>query len=512
MSDTSLSDLLSKLNPSTRKALEDLVKNKAEKEAQNRFNLEDVLFDKQLEVFSNESKRWAIVASRRAGKSYFIAAYLLSFALNNPRTLNLYVGLTRESAKNVLWSIITELIDTYKLPCKANGHLLEIDFENKARILVRGAKDKATIERFRGMKLSNCVIDEAQSFGNLLVESLVTEIVIPALGDLDGRMIISGTPDPLCNSVLYKVWEGSKPFGGFERFHWSVADNKKFPRFDKITPEQYFDEVCRSSGMTRDDPKFKREYLGLWAKEEGGLVYGFNPKTDYVNCVPPEVTDWRYVISCDAGFIDSDAIIVCAYSPSHDKAYVVDAYTDDKQSITSFIDAIMTFKSKYSPSHVIIDSGGGGLKIVEEIRERYKVMATAAQKYSPKSIGCAIVASEFKLGRLKLIYNEEVEELGLQLQNIFWRTRIGANGVEERYIPDGRQVKGKENKVLGDDLSDALLYAMRYLKTYNYHAPDSDLTPEEKVRSLIQQHKDTLVKKYKENQIDFNPNEKTSWY
>ena len=116
------------------------------------------------------------------------------------------------------------------------------------------------------------------------------------------------------------------------------------------------------------------------------------------------------------------------------------------------------------------------------------------------------------MGRLKLIYNEEVEELGLQLQSIFWRTRIGANGVEERVIPDGHQVKGQGNKVLGDDLCDSLLYAMRYLKTFNYRPPDADLTPEERVRSLIQQHKDALVKKYKDNQVDFNPNEKTSWY
>jgi hypothetical protein len=264
--------------------------------------------------------------------------------------------------------------------------------------------------------------------------------------------------------------------------------------------------------MTRDDPKFKREYLGLWAKEEGGLVYGFNPKTDYVNCVPPEVTDWRYIISCDAGFIDSDAIIVCAYSPSHDKAYVVDDYTDDKQSITSFIDAIMAFKSKYAPSHVIIDSGGGGLKIVAELNERYKINATPALKYNPKALGCAIVAAEFKLGRLKLVLNEAVEEYGMQLSSIFWRTRIGSNGVEERYVPDGRQVKGQGNKTLGDDLCDCGLYAIKYLKTFNYRPPDADLTPEERVLNMIENHKAQLVKRYNANQVDFDPNQKSDWY
>jgi hypothetical protein len=316
----------------------------------------------------------------------------------------------------------------------------------------------------------------------------------------------------LCNSVLYKAWSGDKPFGGFTKFSWDVRDNTKFPRFDKISPEEYLDWVCSSSGMTRDDPKFKREYLGLWAKEEGGLVYGFNPKTDYVNCVPPEVTDWRYIISCDAGFIDSDAIIVCAYSPSHDKAYVVDAYTDDKQSVSSFIEAIINFKSKYYPSHVIVDSGSGGLKIVAELNERYKINATAALKYNPKSIGAAIVASEFKLSRLKLVYNEEVEEVGLQLSNIFWRTRISSQGVEERFIPDGKTVKGQGNQIIGDDLADCLLYAVKYLKTYNYKAPDAELTPQERVLNMIQNHKAQLAKRYKDNQVDFNPNERSDWY
>ena len=94
--------LLSSLPPNQRIQVANALAQKGKADALERFDLKVALFDKQIEVIENPSRKKVIVCSRRSGKSYLVAAALLYKALKHSNTTSLYLGLTKKDAKNVL--------------------------------------------------------------------------------------------------------------------------------------------------------------------------------------------------------------------------------------------------------------------------------------------------------------------------------------------------------------------------------------------------------------------------
>jgi hypothetical protein len=505
-------NLLRKLDTNEeRTALLDMLALKSQKDAQKRFDMSAVLFDKQLEVWKSTALNKVLVCSRRSGKSTFIAADMLYTALHNPGVDQLYVGLTKGHAKKTISKAFLDMIKEYELPCKMNNNTLEIRFKNGSTIYLEGAKDQAAIERFRGMKLFKAVLDEAQSFPPSLAMTLVSEIIAPALGDLCGSFIIAGTPDPLCQSVLFKASMKAKPFHNFECFRWNITHNTKFPAFvsGKKTPETYLEDVRERTGYKETDPSYRREYLGEFVESLDDLVYGFDPKRDLVKDEPLPTGKWHYIISGDVGFCDADGITVVAFSYEHPTAYVVESYSKSGQDVTAFADKIKELRDKYNPMRIVIDPGGGGVKVVAELNNRYRINAHVAEKYSPKIAGCALVSSEFRRGKLKIIDNQDNEVLVSQLSSITYRTRTNRYGDVERYVPDGNQVVGTEG-VIGDDVADSFLYAFRQLKNYWYEEADQ-FSPIEEQRRALQAHKEACIRKSMEDAQPKNTAEKT-WF
>jgi phage FluMu gp28-like protein len=72
------------------------------------FRLEDHLFGEQLAFIQDPSPNKVAVCSRRAGKTTACAADLVHTAINNPGTVSLYITLSRNNAKKIIWKEIKE--------------------------------------------------------------------------------------------------------------------------------------------------------------------------------------------------------------------------------------------------------------------------------------------------------------------------------------------------------------------------------------------------------------------
>jgi hypothetical protein len=466
--------------------------NRGKEAAIARFNMEDVLFDKQLEVFRSKSRKKVLVCSRRSGKSTFIAADMLITAMENPRTTQMYVGLTKASAKLSMEEALVNFIADYQLPCKLNKNTMRIDFQNGSKILIEGAKDGAAVERLRGGKLLKAIVDEAQSFPTAFALNLLSSVIAPALGDLGGTLIISGTPDPLCKSVLHMAFNGTAPFANYDKFSWNTTHNKKFPLFvrGEATPEQYLQSILADTGMKATDPTFRREYLGEFVEDRESLAYGFHPDRDLAPELP-KGHEWNYVVSFDAGFVDSDAIVCMAFSYTCKTAYVVECYSMAKQDISSLMDKVVYFQQKYEPIKVIGDPAGGGAKMVSELNNRYGIAAKVAEKFNPKLLGVKLVGSDFRAGLLKVVDCEENDLLVAQLSSITIKIKQDRQGNFVQYVPDGKCVVN-EDGVVGDDCADAMLYAFKFCR--NHYAQERyDESPEERTVRIISEHKQQIA-------------------
>src|ERR1051326_3109079 len=173
----------------------DLAKELAIKELKKRqappVNILSECFPEQLAFIKNPAKRKKACLTRRSGKSTTTGIYLIQTALNHPKSKSLYVGLTKETAKKVMWHDIFEtIILKHKIPAKLVG--LQIRFASGSVIQLTGTdatyKEK---EKIRGEKFSLVVIDECQSFTQDL-QNLVESVIMPTLTDLDGTLCMIG--------------------------------------------------------------------------------------------------------------------------------------------------------------------------------------------------------------------------------------------------------------------------------------------------------------------------------
>ena len=95
------------------------------------------LFEWQKNVVQCPSKRIAMCAGRRAGKSFVDAALMIIHCLGGVDVCNgvekprqaIYIGLTLEKAKAIIWQILLDLIDKCKIKVrKIDNGLCKIDF------------------------------------------------------------------------------------------------------------------------------------------------------------------------------------------------------------------------------------------------------------------------------------------------------------------------------------------------------------------------------------------------
>ena len=130
--------------------------------------LPDVLkecLDYQLEFIKDPSKRKAVCGTRRAAKSFMLALYLINQAITVPKSKCIYMGLTNESCKQIMWTDILEVIfDKYHIQAECNSKY-EIEFCNGSTIYLRGLDATPhQMNRLRGQKFDIGAIDEIQDF------------------------------------------------------------------------------------------------------------------------------------------------------------------------------------------------------------------------------------------------------------------------------------------------------------------------------------------------------------
>src|SRR5271166_3165171 len=186
-----------------KKALEkELARRTLVKQGEVPFVLEDHLFKQQLGFVTDPSRTKVAVCSRRGGKTTACAADLVHTALNNPGTVGLYITLSRSNAKKIIWEELKILNRKYKLDMTPHEGELSITFPNRSKIYLSGAKDISEIEKFRGMALKLVYIDEAQSF-RTYIESLINDVLSPALIDYSGTVCLIGTPGPIPSGFFF---------------------------------------------------------------------------------------------------------------------------------------------------------------------------------------------------------------------------------------------------------------------------------------------------------------------
>lgn len=327
-------------------------------------------FPKQDAFVQDKSRFITALCTRRAGKTNGLALRFFNTLQKYPGCFCPYIALTRESARNIMWGILQEQSEKYKLKAIFTESNLTMTMGNGSRLQLFGADMKNFIKRLKGIKTPGAAIDESQDFGSH-IESLVDDVLTPTISDYpDGWLALTGTPGPVPHGFFYDITEKGK--GGFSNHGWSLFDNPYLPN-----AREFVEELKKKKQWTDLHPTYQREWLGKWVLDLDALVFKYSDKNHYDN-LPDEKLN--HVIGVDLGFDDADAIAVIGWHENSPNAWLIHERIERHQGITELAGQIEQLISKYKPLKVVMDTGGLGKKIAEEIRKRYSIPIVAAEK------------------------------------------------------------------------------------------------------------------------------------
>lgn len=409
------------------------------------FTPHNVLFGPQLEFVLDYSDSKLGVCSRRAGKTYGCAFDLLDTARKNPNVISLYITLSGSGAEMLVWPVLLQMNEEYSLGFTADESSLTMYHNNGSRVMLKGAVDKHKVARIRGIsKLKVCYIDEAQSFPDYM-RTLLDDVIEPALADLNGRLIIIGTPPPVLTGYFWECYNNPM----WSKHEWTMFQNPHM-----LNPQSFLERVLKRRGVTIEHPGIQREYLGKWVMDTDSLLIHWTAAKNHYDAIPTELVhkEWVYIMGIDVGHRDADALSVLAWHEGSPNIYLVEEVVTKEQDITALKLQIDALRAKYDISKMVMDTGGLGKKIAEELIRRYQLPIQAADKVR-KMENVALLNDFLRSGRFKAKTGSRfaVDSMLVEIDR-------------DKSTPDKIRVSSSYHS----DIIDSVLYAFKECYAYTY--------------------------------------------
>lgn len=249
------------------------------------------LHPRQLEVFQNPARYKCVVAGRRFGKSHLACAFTVTEALRtelNGYDLTdkgvYYVAPTFDQAKRIAWNLIKRMLAPLG-PLRTLENTGRIELPNGRWIEVKGSDKEDSL---RGVGLSAVVLDEYASMKPVVW----TEIIRPALADVQGRALFIGTPQGLnWFHDLYREAETDRT-GEWAAWQFHSVDN---PFLDK--------NEIKKAAANMTAAQFNQEFLASFAGTGTGLL-----KQEWIRQDLKPLGPGYYAMAADlAGFVDESS-------------------------------------------------------------------------------------------------------------------------------------------------------------------------------------------------------------
>jgi hypothetical protein len=361
------------------------------------FSALSLAFASQLPLLTSTDRFRIACNSRRSGKSSAAALALIDTALKRPGTVSLFIALTWGDAKEILWDLLLSLNATHQLGGVDQISRLELKFPNGSVIRLRGASTAKEIGKLRGRKYALVVIDEAQLFGSWL-RSLVDDVLVPALIDLQGSLILLGTPPPSIVGYFVESLSSNE----FRKFSWTIFDNPYIKGPKGETPRELLDAELKRRGVTEDDPTIQREWWGSLVEDPDALAVKVHPDRNYYDTLPQWDTA---VIGVDIGWNDESCASVLVWNQNDPTVYLAEEVIAPKMTSNDLAAVLNRLGKKYHPGKVFIDTSGNRIAfetIRQELWRHGAALPMEPRPVLPVVDQIGIVNSSLQTGRLKV--------------------------------------------------------------------------------------------------------------
>lgn len=446
----------------------------------SRVSLLDEKFPEQCRFVRDPASLKALYCTRRAAKSYSGGLGLFEAALDTPGCSTLYIALTRDSAKKIMWKDVLKDINRKKgLGAVFNESSLTCTLPNGSVTYLTGVDaDEEEKMKLLGQKYRRVVLDEASLY-SIDVRELVYGILKPAVADYRGDIWLLGTSSNLTQGLFFDITTGNEP--GWSLHQWTAHQN---PYIAKQWQAE-LDEIKATRPLFMKTALYRQWYLNEWVIDTNKLVYWYNEGRNDFERLPALRGAWQYVLGVDLGYRpDPSAFCLVAFH-EHDKTlYILESEKKLEMDVTDVANRIKLYQKNFPIFKVVID--GSNKQAVEEIQRRHDVALTAADKRG-KSDFIEILNAEFVQEQIK-VQPSRNRDLVDEWKRLIWKT-----------IGDKIVIPREEHPGLPNHISDAALYAWRYCYQYLSTAPKKPVNM--KVQSEWVAHTEKLMEERLEKEI-----------
>jgi len=233
----------------------------------------------------NPARFKIIRAGRRSGKTIFETEDMTFEAVNKKDSPIFYIAPTQAQARAIIWENLKARLAGIG---KANEQRLEMTVPTKdggtSIISVAGWENR---ENFRGRKAKKIYFDEVDTMKDFFIGW--QEIFRPALTDLRGEAIFSGTPKKE-NPNLRRLEKIAKTDKDYACFHFKTSDN----------PHINSTEILKAQEES-DQDTFRQEYLAEYIDNAGSLFHYDSLLDVFTNTVTKEKGKYLIVDVADDG-------------------------------------------------------------------------------------------------------------------------------------------------------------------------------------------------------------------
>lgn len=457
--------------------------------------LVDMNFPEQAAFILDQSPLQAAKCTRRAGKSYGIGDKLYLEAINYPGCSCLYIALTRDSAKNIMWKdVLKDINRKHGLNGKFNETELRVTLPNgpnpadpydggsDIRLIGMDA-GKDEIEKVLGGKYRIVVIDEAGSFKQDL-RKMVYEYLEAAVADWNGIIVLIGTPTALTFGLFYDITKSPENAAGDENpiepgwsvHGWSARNN---PHMRKQWEDQE-KRIIQRDPNAPTQPWYRRMREAEWVKDDSENCYKYDKARNYVSELPKDAV-WTNVLGVDLGFDDPSAFVIWSWRDYDPNLYARAAYKREGMDVTDVAERIKHYIKIYNPIAIVIDNASK--QAVEEMKNRHDLSLEAAEK-TGKAEFIEIMNSDFTRGVLKLTPDTE-PQMAAEYAKLIWDP-------EEK-----KKRKFVEHPACPNHLCDSALYSYRKSLHYRVEQAPVKKTAAEKMDEWEEQEAEKVEQQRK---------------
>lgn len=413
--------------------------------AANRPDVLEGCFRQQREFILDEARLKALFCTRRSAKSYTAGTKLVHRAQMYPGTNHLFTGLTRQSAKGIIWKDVLRVINRkYSLGAKFNETDLTMTLPNGSEIWATGVDaTEDEMNKVLGRKFKTACIDEGSMY-TIDLNNFIYGVLGPAMADEDGTICLLGTASNFPRGLFYDIT--TRKEGGWKVWEWSAHDNP----YVATQWQRALDEIAANRPLYMQTPQFKQWFLNQWVIDEEKLVYRFSMERNLAKKIPllPKA-GWSIVLGVDLGWEDDTAFVLTAYHVNDPHLYVLKTIAKKKMSFDDVAAQIQEFMrdSEWAPQKVVID--GANKQGVESMRIRSAIPFEYADKQD-KVTFIELCNSDLIQGKVKFLDVAETRPLWSEMTSLVW-------------VTDGDKIKypKKEHPDLPNHRCDAFLYAWR---------------------------------------------------